>query len=573
MPYIIIITGHPCSGKTTLANTIRERALQVHDDLIDQVVIVDEVVSLSTRRNDITNNNTEMNNNNNHNHTNIEQVAQLCYASSATEKVMRSSLKAAFDRAVAAAVHDEQVSISSLSSNNNKDNMKKKKKTLIILDSTNYIKGYRYELYCICKAATSNYCVAWCLNDINIVKQWNIQRQQQSDKSITFNNNNNNTFYSNDILDALILRYEPPDERNRWDQPLYRIDLRCIDNEHHDVNIQQRTNIDSAQNTTGLAQQLLNQSLYNMHNLSEAISVQNTTENEHTISTEANPQSTSKGTTSCAPKSQLSDTTKVKTASSTFKRSAFQKKTTMNKSVATSQQQQQQSLVTPKIVTTPLTAEALSSFHAETVLAFSSIQPTDNKLATKEIHSKQNQKQSLSSTNINTATLHQDQRRMTLVEQVDEFLLQFIQNVQPLKESTSTRKYQAMDADILHVVDTITQQVCTVIIETIAQKQQTLSTSSHTNERDTTTIVPIATTTRQNDNKQQFEIIFRNKSWYIQCNHNDNNTITTNELYLIRTKYIQWIRKNPIQELENGNHTKIIESFISYINIQFNQRP
>ena len=91
MPYIIILTGHPCSGKSTLSNKIRERALLTQHESIERVVIVDEFTANTTATTTATTNS-------------VASMAQMCYQSSATEKVMRGALKSAFDRAVASAV-------------------------------------------------------------------------------------------------------------------------------------------------------------------------------------------------------------------------------------------------------------------------------------------------------------------------------------------------------------------------------------------------------------------------------------------------------------------------------------
>ena len=139
-------------------------------------------------------------------------------------------------------------------------------------------------------------------------------------------------------------------------------------------------------------------------------------------------------------------------------------------------------------------------------------------------------------------------------EQVDEFLLQFIQNVQPLKEGTSTRQHRSMESDVLHNVDTVTQQLCNAIIDVIT------------------------TTGLDQMMAAQIEIPFRNKLWYLNCSKTTMNALQMKEFFTleilrdIRSKYVLWIRKNPIEELESGNSTKvIIESFLSYIATQMQQ--
>ena len=483
MPYIIILTGHPCSGKSTLATKISERALLTQHQSIEKVVIVDEWAANKTV-------------------TNREELAQICYKSSAAEKVMRGALKSAFDRAVASALHDEKVA-----------SQQNRKKTLIILDSTNYIKGYRYELYCICKAATGSYCVVWCLNDISTAKEWNRLRRDALP-------NPSNSYYSDDILDALILRYEPPDERNRWDQPLYRIDLRTteqVEQEHHQTQ------------SSGLAEQLLHQSLYNMHNLSEALSTNTTT--SPTNDTLIASSTADGGNFSSVDKANLSKSKN----SSAFKRSAFQKKSTSPSGPAT-----------PAVTKAPttLTAEALSLFSNEV----STAEASDSIIAASTTISSDKQKRHSSN------ALHKQQPGYrTMEEQVDDFLLQFVQNVQPLKEGTSTRQHRSVESDILHIVDTITQQLCKVIIDIMAM------------------------TNVDNNTMDRLEIPFQSKVWYLDCSKVNAQRIqgllSFEALREIKTKYVQWIRKNPMEELQSGNPSKvIIESFLSYITTQIQQQ-
>lgn len=182
----LILTGHPCAGKTTFANLLKERALKHESGLIDRVVVINEESVC------------------------VNQTKAECYATAHAEKATRSALKAEVDRQLAP-------------------------RTLVILDSLNYIKGYRYELHCMSKAAGERHGVVWILN--SAAREWNQQR------------------YSEQLLDELIQRFEPPDARNRWDQPLYRVDLTPSD----------------AASTNQAAQDALQRSVYNMHSLSDAI--------------------------------------------------------------------------------------------------------------------------------------------------------------------------------------------------------------------------------------------------------------------------------------------------------------
>ncbi|KAK2842263.1 hypothetical protein Q5P01_012463 [Channa striata] len=107
------------------------------------------------------------------------------YADSQKEKNVRAALKAEVERKV------------------NKDD-------IVILDSLNYIKGYRYELFCLIKHAQTPHCVVYCLTSDEQSSSWNSSRDAAEQ-------------YTQDIFDALVLRFEAPDSRNRWDSPLFTI--------------------------------------------------------------------------------------------------------------------------------------------------------------------------------------------------------------------------------------------------------------------------------------------------------------------------------------------------------------
>lgn len=187
----LIITGHPCAGKTTVAKLFRERALRK----VDRVELINEESACP------------------------DHTKSACYKDSQAEKKTRAALKSTFDRTVSASDGS----------------------SLIILDSLNYIKGYRYELFCISKAAKERHGILWILNDTETIKKWNNERAESER-------------FTEAQLEELILRYEPPDSRNRWDQPLYRLDL-------------QQNNSSTASDMDALQR-----SVYNMHNLSDALS-------------------------------------------------------------------------------------------------------------------------------------------------------------------------------------------------------------------------------------------------------------------------------------------------------------
>ncbi|PWA14253.1 hypothetical protein CCH79_00012214, partial [Gambusia affinis] len=149
---LIVMCGYPCSGKTR-----RTEELKAHfEETTDRQVHIVGDLALGVDRNN-----------------------------SQKEKDTRASLKAEVERKV------------------NKDN-------IVILDSLNYIKGYRYELFCLTKHAQTPHCLVHCLTSGEESSLWNQNREAAGQ-------------YSQDIFDALVQRFEAPDSRNRWDSPLFTV--------------------------------------------------------------------------------------------------------------------------------------------------------------------------------------------------------------------------------------------------------------------------------------------------------------------------------------------------------------
>lgn len=86
------------------------------------------------------------------------------------------------------------------------------KENVVILDSGNFIKGFRYELYCSSKSLSTPKCLVVC--DISPVKAWELNE-----------NRTNNSKYNRKTFDDLVMRYEEPNHSNRWDSPLINLQL------------------------------------------------------------------------------------------------------------------------------------------------------------------------------------------------------------------------------------------------------------------------------------------------------------------------------------------------------------
>lgn len=78
------------------------------------------------------------------------------------------------------------------------------RETVVIADSLNYIKGYRYQLYCLARALSTPHLVVYCLASERQAHEWNHR-------------------YDPTVLAHLVSRYEEPNSQTRWDSPLVAV--------------------------------------------------------------------------------------------------------------------------------------------------------------------------------------------------------------------------------------------------------------------------------------------------------------------------------------------------------------
>lgn len=74
---------------------------------------------------------------------------------------------------------------------------------IVIADGMNFIKGFRYELFCIAREQNLRFCCCFCDADPSEAKQRSLSR------------------YSELVVNDLIGRMEKPNEKNKWDRPLF----------------------------------------------------------------------------------------------------------------------------------------------------------------------------------------------------------------------------------------------------------------------------------------------------------------------------------------------------------------
>ncbi|KAJ9091053.1 hypothetical protein QFC19_009290 [Naganishia cerealis] len=160
---LITISGYPCSGKSTRAQQIKQ---DFENRLTDEsyngpklsVEIVDDPSS---------------------------KVGREAYDDSISEKPARASLFTNVTRSLA-------------------------EDKIIICDAPNYIKGFRYQMYCAAREAKVRVATVFVVAPPEKCREWHDARA--SDEK-----------YKQETFDNLIMRFEEPSSMARWDSPLFAI--------------------------------------------------------------------------------------------------------------------------------------------------------------------------------------------------------------------------------------------------------------------------------------------------------------------------------------------------------------
>ncbi|EMC99292.1 hypothetical protein BAUCODRAFT_146255 [Baudoinia panamericana UAMH 10762] len=83
---------------------------------------------------------------------------------------------------------------------------------IVVADGMNYIKGFRYQLYCEAKAVQTPHCVIHIGTPVSKCRELNEAALKAG-----------NGGYELEIFENLVFRYEEPNGMNRWDAPLFTI--------------------------------------------------------------------------------------------------------------------------------------------------------------------------------------------------------------------------------------------------------------------------------------------------------------------------------------------------------------
>jgi protein KTI12 len=154
MPLIVMVGG-PCSGKTLNANKIKQ---YFEKEKGKQVFLINEEYLGITNRED-------------------------CYKDSTSEKMHRAKLKSEAEKYL-----DD--------------------KCVVILDSLNYIKGYRYELFCIVRNLKTRHCLVYCKTDLEICIKMNSLTAGENQKE--------GCRYTDELLKDLYSRMEEPNSNSNF---------------------------------------------------------------------------------------------------------------------------------------------------------------------------------------------------------------------------------------------------------------------------------------------------------------------------------------------------------------------
>ncbi len=152
MPLVVMV-GPPCSGKTLNALKIKNF---LEKEKGKEVFLINEEY--------------------------LDLVKEEAYKDSTFEKMHRAKLKSEAERSL-----DD--------------------KCVVILDSLNYIKGYRYELYCIVRNLKTRHCLVYCQTELDICLKLNANMSNESGTSP----------YSDTLLKDLFSRMEVPNNNSKKD--------------------------------------------------------------------------------------------------------------------------------------------------------------------------------------------------------------------------------------------------------------------------------------------------------------------------------------------------------------------
>jgi len=190
---LIILTGYPTSGKT-------HRATQLQSYLLSRISSTPSTSPSSSLRVHLISDHTLSIRRSVYN---LEIKSQHERSNNASEKDARATIYAAVKRVLSS-------------------------KDVVILDGANYIKGWRYQLYCEAKAVRTTHCVvhvgtaverARGINDERLAKRTALSAEESGNGA----GKEEEQPYETECWENLVYRYEEPNAMARWDAPLFTV--------------------------------------------------------------------------------------------------------------------------------------------------------------------------------------------------------------------------------------------------------------------------------------------------------------------------------------------------------------
>ncbi|KAJ7901744.1 chromatin associated protein KTI12, partial [Mycena olivaceomarginata] len=154
---LVTFSGYPASGKSTRAAQLKSNLEALLPDHLSVVLVSDESLN----------------------------ILPSVYDDSRSEKPARGALFTSVQRLMA-------------------------QDKVLIVDAPNYIKGFRYQLYCAAREMKLRVCTVYVVATPELCRQWNESRTD-------------GRAYASETLENLLVRFEEPSSMVRWDSPLFTV--------------------------------------------------------------------------------------------------------------------------------------------------------------------------------------------------------------------------------------------------------------------------------------------------------------------------------------------------------------
>ncbi|KAL7065266.1 hypothetical protein AAHC03_05355 [Spirometra sp. Aus1] len=166
---LILLCGYPCSGKSTVTALLAGCLRAQRPDYQIEVVSEESIAGAPSGG------------------TAVDPRVAI-YTDANLEKQLHAEIKSQAKRALTG---------------------KKPSNTIVIVDANNYIKGYRYELYCTAKSMRHKQAILHCTTGLDKCREINTKLGR----------------YPETVFSEVVTRFERPNPSSRWDTPLYEVCL------------------------------------------------------------------------------------------------------------------------------------------------------------------------------------------------------------------------------------------------------------------------------------------------------------------------------------------------------------